>query len=104
MKKRKKTKMEKRKIFYEWLRLVCDDKEGSEFLVCPRCKEKAVDYIYIGDKKSMIGYLQTWCNSCKYRIYISRVIMPEGLKTRDFKDDMSDLPEIIPEFKLFNPY
>ena len=104
MKKRKKTKVQKLEMFHNWLKLVYDDKGDSGLLECPRCKENAVDYLYIGDKKDMVGYLQTWCNSCNYGIHFSRLIMPEGPKTRDFKDDHSDLVDLIPRFIHLNPY
>ena len=69
---------------------------------CPTCGRKTLDYLYIGDKKTKIGYLQVWCHHCSNGIHISRVKIPEGAKMLPF-DTAKDLNEIVPRYNHITP-
>ncbi|MCI8669791.1 MAG: hypothetical protein HFI34_09790 [Lachnospiraceae bacterium] len=69
---------------------------------CPNCQKKCIDYLYIGDEESRVGYLQVWCNNCLNGINISRVKIPEGLKMISFEEDI-DLENIIPKYHKITP-
>lgn len=42
---------------------------------CPNCGECGIDYIYIGDSNTRIGFLQIWYNQCLKGIYVSRGVL-----------------------------
>ena len=69
----------------KWLSLI-DDLSHADKLICPNCGQKQVDYIYVGDDTSKIGYLQIWCKACRKGIYISRVRIPPNVKFVSFED------------------
>ncbi len=71
-----------RKKWYKLIgELTCPEK-----IKCPNCKKKSIDYLYIGDRKTKIGYLQIWCNECKKGIYVSRVKIPPNMKFVSFEE------------------
>lgn len=51
-------------MFQKWLNLA---KYITEFLPkvpvldCPKCNNKSIDFQYVGDMKTRIGYLDIWC-------------------------------------------
>lgn len=76
----------------EWYKLI-GKLNHVEKLKCPNCEIKNIDYLYIGDEKTKIGYLHIWCNGCKKGIYISRVKIPEYLKFVSFEESKNmELP------------
>jgi len=65
---------------------------------CPECGDKAIDYLYVVDEITGIGYLPIWCNTCKQGIQLSRVGAPKGAKKINISDT-SSIKENIPNFK-----
>lgn len=63
---------------------------------CPNCSKCGIDYIYVGEKESRIGYLQVWCNECLKGSYVSRVKAPENVK---FAIAGEELEGIIPAYE-----
>lgn len=98
--------MKKEKKYNRWLIEVASKITSKECkveqIMCLQCNEKCIDYMYIGDKKTRIGYLQVWCNNCLNGIYISRVAVPEGLKMISFEDAIA-LNSIIPHYHKLTP-
>ena len=88
------------KMFDKWLLLLPEDGDYKKmrYLSCPYCGKKEIDYLYIGSKKDMMGYLQIWCNSCNHGVYVSRAKIPESAKMIEFNDNSIDLNTIIPEY------
>lgn len=64
---------------------------------CPNCGKNGIDYIYIGDEKTRLGYFQVWCNECLKGIYISRVLAPQNAKFITFDDNLHG---IVPNFEF----
>ncbi|SED73962.1 hypothetical protein SAMN05428945_5351 [Streptomyces sp. 2224.1] len=62
---------------------------------CPRCSKTQLDYRYIIDPKTRLGYLLLWCNACLHGITVSRVKAPAGVKARSMDDPraLTDVPE-----------
>lgn len=94
------------RMYKTWLievasKISCKECEATE-IPCPHCHEKSIDYLYIGDEKTRIGYLQVWCNNCLNGIYISRVGIPEGVKMISFQENV-DLDNIIPRYHKLTP-
>lgn len=46
--------------------------------------------IYIGDKKTRVGYLQIWCSESLKGIYVSRAVAPTNDQFATFDDDIKD--------------
>lgn len=92
-------------MFNKWLSIgayIAKNCEESSTVVCPNCGEKTIDYLYIGDEKTKIGYVQIWCNECLNGIQISRTSIPEKARLIPFGADV-DLTKIVPEFKRVTP-
>ena len=92
-------------MFKDWLYLlgdIEDDNYSSENIVCPECGEKGIDYVFIGDSKTNIGYLSLWCNHCNKGINISRVMIPDKAKRMEF-DDTEWIKNNIPNFEQIYP-
>lgn len=64
---------------------------------CPNCGETRLDYIYIGDVETRIGFLQIWCNKCLKGVYASRVVAPLNAKFVTFD---SDVKSIVPPIEF----
>ena len=80
----------------EWLKLVSQIERGEITQVkCPNCGKCGIDYTYVGDCGTRIGFLQIWCNNCLKGIHISRASAPINAKMVPFN---SDLKTIIPAF------
>lgn len=58
-----------------------------EKLVCPNCGEKEVDYAYIGNVETRVGYMVVWCGNCNHGIHVSRVKVPENAELIAFEDE-----------------
>ncbi len=69
----------------KWLNLVGELSHYKD-LLCPYCGKRSIDYLYIGDENTKIGYLQVWCNECENGIYVSRVKIPPNAKFVTFED------------------
>ena len=53
--------------YTRWFKILLDivDKKLDKALAkCPNCNQSAMDYQYIGDKETNIGYMLFWCNKC----------------------------------------
>ena len=68
--------------------------DNSNQTKCPRCENRGIDYIYIGDGDTRIGYLQVWCNKCLRGMYVSRAVAPPNAKFVTFE---TDLKGIVPK-------
>ena len=88
-------------MYKNWLKLVSNISE-NENNVCPNCGSRKIDYQYIGDLATKVGYLDVWCNNCTYGIHVSRVRIPEGVNILSF-DDNEGISKRIPNFKQVIP-
>ena len=86
----------------EWIKIIpqiANCLDGVEQLKCPDCGKHEIDYIYVGDKETRVGFLQIWCNQCFKGIYISRVVAPVQAKFVSFE---ADLEGIVPQYDYVN--
>ena len=86
----------------KWMKILpkrIDDLSALQFIECPSCGENGVDYLYIGDEKTRIGYMQVWCNKCLKGIYISRAMVPINAKFVSYCEDISGM---IPKYEIIN--
>ncbi|QUH28786.1 hypothetical protein [Vallitalea guaymasensis] len=95
------------KVYKSWLNesLKISQLINGEKIVftCPNCNSHEVDYQYIGDSKTGIGYLLFWCNKCLKGIHISRVIIPPKAKFISFDISDEELLRKVPNFEQVLP-
>lgn len=49
---------------------------------CPYCGSKNTDYSYtVVVQEKRLGHMTVWCNDCLRAYHVSRMKVPEGLKT-----------------------
>ena len=92
-------------MFKSWLYLIGeieDNNYSAENVLCPKCKKKQIDYMYVGDSNTNIGYLSIWCNSCNKGVNMSRVMIPKGAKRLEF-GNMEGIKNNIPRFEQVYP-
>ena len=88
-------------MYGDWLNLVSKLAEHLDEVFCPNCGKHMINYLYIGDEKTRMGYLQIWCESCLTGIYVSRVKAPEEAKMIFF-DQVEERDSIIPDYLFIN--
>jgi hypothetical protein len=65
---------------------------------CPRCNARRLDFQYVGDLESRLGYLDVWCCNCKRGTHISRVEVPEGVDMLPMGSSADVLRRRIPAY------
>ena len=84
----------------KWLHLgskIVGDLENTNQLICPNCGKQGIDYLYVGDEQTRVGYVQIWCNKCLKGIYISRAIAPQKANFVNFDTEIKD---IVPKYEF----
>ncbi|MBD5088435.1 MAG: hypothetical protein HDT30_06425 [Clostridiales bacterium] len=87
-------------MFYDWLSMLAkleNNDDSTRNAICPECGERSIKFVYVGDRKSSIGYLPAWCESWNKGIIISRVEIPQGVRMIDGKD-LENIKKEIPNF------
>lgn len=91
-------------MFRDWFNLLKklqDTHYSTENYICPECGERSIDYTYVGDPDTHIGYLPIWCNKCNKGIIMSRVKIPDQAKMIT-NDEMESGKKSIPNFKIIS--
>ncbi|MBE8999343.1 hypothetical protein IQ274_14210 [Nostoc sp. LEGE 12447] len=98
---------QKRKsLFLKWMYLVSDINNflpNSTALACPNCYQLGVDFQYVGDLQTKIGYMVIWCPFCLQGIHISRVSIPDQAQALSFNLSPEKILKRIPNFTLVKP-
>ena len=84
----------------DWTKVISEiteDFNRVDQLKCPNCGECGIDYMYVGDGHTRIGFLLIWCNKCLKGIHVSRAAAPRNAKFVTFE---TDLKSVVPEFEL----
>ncbi len=72
-------------------------------LVCPNCGSVAINYQYVGDAATRIGFLALWCNKCLVGIQLSRVKAPECVELLSFDSTEEVFQVRLPKFRQVVP-
>lgn len=72
--------------------------DDSALPLCPECAKQRVDYLYIGDAATRIGYLVVWCHACLRGARISRAKAPIDVHFMTFEEADSAIAERVPTF------
>lgn len=92
-------------MFNDWFNLLKElnkNNYSTQGFICPECGEGSIEYIYVGDSTTRIGYLPVWCKNCNKGIQISRVKIPKEVKMIEF-GDFESIKQTIPNFKQVVP-
>lgn len=84
----------------KWMKIlprITENLSDLQSVECPNCGENEVEYLYVGDEKTRIGYMQIWCNKCLRGIYISRVMAPDRARFVSFSEDIN---KIVPKYEF----
>ena len=79
------------KMKKDWMNIIvkiADGLDDTTQITCPNCGEHGIDYIYVGDAETRIGYLQVWSCKCLKGTYISRAIASDNAKFAAFDTDL----------------
>lgn len=82
----------------DWIKIIpqiTNNMSSMNPIKCPNCGKHGIDYIYIGDEETRVGFLQVWCSICLKGIHISRAVAPVNAKFVPFDTDLKDL---IPKY------
>lgn len=88
----------------DWLKVAIEIAKSlpeANTIKCPSCHQKAIDYQYIGNLQTRMGYMLIWCNVCFEGINMSRVRAPESAPILDI-DSKLELDNRIPRFIKLN--
>jgi hypothetical protein len=91
-----------RELFNCWLNLAKTLPDNSSN-ICPICQQKTVEFQYVGDPKTRIGYLDIWCSECLKGVHISRVGIPPNVSFLPFDVSGEELSKRIPDFTQITP-
>lgn len=92
--------------FAEWLnifKIISDAGGKAADRTCPECGEASVDFQYVGDTDTRIGYLRIWCPSCRKGIHLSRLKIPHGAQMLPFDAPKDELDRRQPDFEELEP-
>ena len=88
-------------LYSNWLNLVKDINNSLPEvppLACPICGKSSIDFQYVGDIKTRIGYLDVWCTKCLNGIHISRAKIPKNTNALSFDTPKEGILQRITEF------
>lgn len=71
---------------------------STKSFICPECGQESIEYVYVGNSTTHMGYLPIWCKNCNKGIQISRVEIPKGVKMIEF-GNLEGIKNTIPNFK-----
>jgi transcription elongation factor Elf1 len=92
-------------MFNDWLKLLkalSKNNYSTKGFICPECGKKSIEYVYVGNPTTRIGYLPIWCKNCNKGIRISRVEIPKEINMIEF-GDLESIAKTIPNFKQVVP-
>jgi hypothetical protein len=84
-------------MFRKWVQIAGDIRK-YRYIQCPICDNKTIEYLYVGNRLTRIGFLRVWCSVCLKGIHISRVSISNDVNMTDFNDEIH-----IPNFEQIIP-
>ncbi|MFN6463357.1 MAG: hypothetical protein RMZ41_016305 [Nostoc sp. DedVER02] len=96
----------KNKFFSQWLSIATEINHSLPnvpVLNCPNCHQQEVDFQFVGDLQTRIGYMAIWCPFCLHGIHLSRVLIPAVLEANSFDISIEEVSKRIPNFTHVEP-
>lgn len=92
--------------FKDWIKVnteIIESHPNISTIKCPNCQETKVNYQYVGDTRSRVGFLDIWCNSCLQGVHISRTKVPERLSMISF-EEVDEYKRRVPKYTAVEPF
>ncbi len=89
-------------LFKKWLELGRSINQKQK-VACPTCGKLAIQFQYVGDPVTKIGYLDIWCGECLRGIHVSRVQIPGDTPMLDISTTSNEVASHIPNYKQVVP-
>ena len=70
---------------------------------CPNCGADALRIVFVGNPDTRVGYCSFWCDTCRYGIRPSRVLIPDGADFFPFDTDPSVVVSAMADFREVYP-
>lgn len=93
-------------MFKNWLEIyksISSSGQKKDSLSCPNCQQKKIDFQFVGDPNTRIGYVSIWCILCYKGIHLSRVKAPSNVNLFSFDVSTDELAKRIPNFVQLTP-
>lgn len=95
----------RKKEYQKWISITTDiynNLPHISVLTYPNCHKLGVNFQFIGDFKTRIGFMVMWCPFCLHGIHLSRVCIPEKAQALPF-DTSCLISRRIPNFTHVKP-
>ncbi|MBV6622126.1 MAG: hypothetical protein KI793_04080 [Rivularia sp. (in: Bacteria)] len=96
----------RKNIYYEWISIITEiynNLPDVPALTCPNCHKLGIDFQFIGDLQTKIGYMAIWCPFCLHGIHLSRVRIPDTTQAFSFDTSAEEISKRIPNFIHVKP-
>ena len=96
----------RKRKFQEWISITTDiynNLPNVPVLACPNCHKLGIDFQFIGDLQTKIGYMAIWCPFCLQGIHLSRVHIPDKTQALTFNTSSEEISKRIPNFTHVKP-
>lgn len=96
----------RKNLFREWISIttiIYNTLPNVPVLTCPNCHELGVDFQFIGDLQTRIGFMVMWCPFCLHGIHLSRVCIPQKAQALDDDTSVEEISKSIPNFIPVKP-
>lgn len=93
-------------IFNKWLSLTIDiykNLPNVPALNCPSCNQLGIDFQFVGDLQTRIGFMVIWCPHCLNGIHLSRVCIPIQAQVIPFNSSPEIITKRIPNLIYMQP-
>ncbi len=93
--------------FNQWLYLVGEIQDANgdvSHIACPSCSATgSIDFQYVGNPETRIGYVAIWCTKCNQGFQSSRAEAPIGFDLLPFGTSAEEIRKRIPSFEHVEP-
>jgi hypothetical protein len=92
--------------FQEWISITTNiykNLPNVPVLICPNCHKLGIDFQFIGNLQTRIGYMAIWCAFCLHGIHLSRVHIPDKAQAIPFDMSVEEISKRIPNFTHVEP-
>ena len=96
----------RKKIFNKWISITTEIYKtlpNVPALVCPNCDKLGVDFQFVGNLQTKIGFMVIWCPHCLRGIHLSRVCIPDKAQAISFDTSAEEILRRIPNFIPVKP-
>ncbi len=96
----------KNKVFSQWISIAIEINQllpNVPVLSCPNCHRQPIDFQFVGDVQTRIGYMAIWCPFCLHGVHLSRVRISDKIPDTSFDIPIEEISKRIPNFTHVKP-